>query len=530
VRIPFFSGRKIPDAAWIGWPLGLFLVALGYFASYAAYGDLIEDEGWQLHSTMRILAGEVQHRDFSSIYPFGRHYLFAGVLALFDESLLAFRMIFCVLNAVVVALVFAVARRLAPVGLALAAALVTLVVPGPWHKVFYTLVPLIGILLIIRWRETERRRWLGLAGLATGIGFWFRQDTGLFLIAASLALLGLIALSERAAGLARNARRAAVDAAWLLLPVAAVSIAVVGYFAFHGAAVAMLSQIFGAAVGEGAPKGWAMSQAIRMSIRDLGPITTHAVALLCWLPFLLALPVLVRSGIVAVHRRAIGPAEAGLFLLALSGLFAANQVFRFDVLFRFLQCGALIYPLWFAAGWLLISRAGDRRLVRYALGVATVALPLALVAMVLFARQSHRLPIEYGGTIATRFERSTPFEVRGTTFYFSPRRANELRRMLKFAHDNTAPGEPILVLGQPGALHYLADRPSPLPLIRVSNFVVNRLGRERIEQAVLNSGCRYLFTDKHFLGRGGSGWQGFLGRNCKRVGPIGKRFRVWEIR
>ena len=144
MRNPFVQGRLVlPRADWIGWPILLGIAAFAWYASYCRHGDLLQDEGWQLDSALRILGGQLQHRDFHSIYPAGRHYLIAASLALFDESLLAVRLHWCLLDAVSVMLVLAIGRRLMPPGLALAAALTAVALPGPWHKVYYALIPLL---------------------------------------------------------------------------------------------------------------------------------------------------------------------------------------------------------------------------------------------------------------------------------------------------------------------------------------------------------------------------------------------------
>jgi hypothetical protein len=529
VRIPGLRNLRVPDAAWIGWPLGLAAVALGYFASYALYRDVNPDEGWQLDSAMRILAGQVQHRDFSSIYPPGRHYLFAGVLALTGKSLLAFRLLLCALGACSVGLVFVIGRRLVPPGLALAAALTVMLVPGPWHKFFYALVPLAGLYPLVRWRETDRPGWLALTGLAAGIGTWFRQDTGLLVLIAGLALVALDAIARRHQGIGVRARRAARDAAWLLAPAVALLVAGFALFAANDAGGALLSQVFGAAVGDGTPRERFLMQVLVFDIEGLGPIASRVVAFLCWLPLLLALPVLLRAVWTAGRGREIDTRDATLFCLSLCCLLAANQVLRFDPLLRFLQCGPLVFPLWFAAGWSLVRRFDRRPWLRRGLTLPLLVLPLALVSMVWFEPQSYRMPPEYTGTIAVRFERRVPFEVQGTTFHFRQWRANALRRLSKFVEENTAAGDPILVLGQPSCLYYLSERLSPLPIIRVGDGVVARFGREEIERAVLESGCRFVVADRRFLRNRGKGWRGFLKRHCKLVGPVGKQFRVWEV-
>jgi hypothetical protein len=253
------------------------------------------------------------------------------------------------------------------------------------------------------------------------------------------------------------------------------------------------------------------------------------VALLCWLPPVLAVPVLVNRVRAAWRGRAVDPRAATGFCLALCCLFAANQVLRFDPLLRFLQCGPLVFPLWFAVGWAVVERLRGRAVVRRVLVALTIVLPLALACLVVVEKSSYRLPVEYTGSIAVRLERRVPFDVRGTEFQFKPRRANALGRLTRFVDGNTDPGDPILVLGEPSCLYFLTGRQSPLPLVRVADPVVERFGREVIERTVIESSCRFVIADRRFLRGRGRGWRRFLDEHCKIVGPVGKRFRVWEV-
>lgn len=521
--------RFPPRVEWIGWPLVVTAAAFALFASYATHRDLNTDEGWQLECASRILDGQLQHRDFESVYTAGRHYLFAGLLAITGKSFFAFRLLLCLLGAVNVGLVFAIGRRLMPVGLALGAAVLTALVPGPWHKFFFSLILLVGIYTIARWLETGRVRWLALTGLAGGIGTWFRQDNGLFVLVVALALIAVGAIARRGADRGRELRRGLAEVAWLLVPAAVVLLAGFAFFALKGAGWALLSQCFGVAVGENAPKGGVLLEVLRLTIGGLGPISSHVVALLPWIAVLLPMPVILRVGLRALRRHPLDRAEALRFCVALGCLLVAPQVFRRDVLLRFVQCGTLFYLLWFALGWQLIARVASRPWLRRGIALVALALPTALAAMVLFAPRSHRMTVEYTGTAAVRFQRRVPFEVRGTTFFFTARRANELKRLVQFIEDTTSPEDPLLVLGQPSGIYFLTGRRSPLPLIRPTDHAVKRFGRRSIERAIFDSECCYVIADRGFIRRGGRGWRRFIKRHCKLVGPVGKRYKVWEI-
>ncbi|MBW2278174.1 MAG: hypothetical protein JRF63_11820 [Deltaproteobacteria bacterium] len=511
--------RFRPAAEWIGWPLLLFVITSCYLASYATHRDLTADEGWQLDCALRILDGQIQHRDFGSVYTAGRHYLFAGLLAVTGKSLLAIRLTFCLLFGISVGLVFAVGRRLMPVSLAGFAAFLVMVVPGPWHKAFYSLILLLGVYALMRWRESGLNKWLVVTGVVGGLGAWFRQDNGLFVLIVGLALIVLWALARRGSEGSGGARRVLVEVASLLLPAVCLLLGVFAFFAFQGAGSALLTQVFGVAIGENAPRSGVAFDALELAIPGLLPFVMP----------LLSLPVLVWSAFSAWRRRALDDAAAIRFCLALCCLFAGLQVFRFDVLLRFLQSGPLVYLLGLALAWRLAAALSARPWASRVVVAIGVALPLLLSAMALFDRSSYRMPVEYSGTIAVRFERREPVDIRGVEFQITPRWANQLRRLTQFVEDSTEPGEPLLVLGKPSSLYFLTDRLSPLSIIRPFDRVVARAGRREIEQTLLDSSCRFVVEDLSFTRRRGKGWRRFIKRHGKLVGRVGKLIRVWEI-
>jgi len=515
------------SADWIGWPLVLFVVASAYLSSFATHRDVNADEGWQLDCALRILDGQIQHRDFESVYTAGRHYLFAGLLAVSGKSLLAVRLAFCVLLGIGVALVFSVGRRLMPAWLALLAAGLVLAVPGPWHKVFYSLILLLGVYMLMRWWETGRPRWLALTGVVGGLGAWFRQDNGLFVLVMGLALIVLDALALRGRG--PGPRQRLAEAAALLTPAAGLLLGVFGFFAYYGAGSALLEQCFGVALGENAPRSGVAFDALDLDLPGLGPIPSRVVALLPFVMPLLALPVLVWAAVCALRRRAIDLPGAVLFCLALCCLLASLQVFRMDVLLRFLQSGALAYLLGLSLVWRVATSRSVRPWLGRAILVVGVALPVALTAMALLDRSSYRLPAEYSGSIAVRFDRREPLDIRGVEFGISSRWSNPLRRLTQFVEENTEPGDQLLVLGKPSSLYFLTDRLSPLPIIRPFDRAVERAGREDVEQTLLDSSCCFVVEDLSFTRRRGKGWRRFVKRHCKLVGRVGKLIRVWEI-
>jgi len=535
---------------------GLFAIAFGYYTSYASHGNIVPDEAWLLDGCMRVLDGQVPHRDFSNIYAPARYYLFGAVFGLTEGSLLAIRLTWCLLCAGVVALTFLVARRMMPAGFALAAAGAALVLPGPWHKTLYSLVPLLALYPVARWLETGHRRWLIAAGLAGSVGTWLRQDVGLFVLLTAgslivLAALGrLLSLRRGAAGgdagqgggaaslyggigRAGLARTAAGDALALTLPAVLVFGAGLALLAAAGAAGDFLQQAFVQSMSEGSPRGRLLLQALGFGIRGFSPPAAQIVALLCWIPPLLAVPALVLAGRRALAGQA-GAADGLLWCVGLCGLAACNQVLRRDVLIRFLQCAPFVILLWFTAGGVLYRRvrpgAGGRAAtIRRAAALALVLVPVAaLAAYVHGSGENRKLPVEYTGSLATRWHRAAPFQVRGRTYYFSEQSLNNTEQLLRFLEEHTRPGEPFLVLGKPASLYYLTGRISPLPAIRVGDSAIRPQGPERVHRAALRSGLRYVIAEHRFVRGRGRLWQGFLNEHGQVVARNDSH-AIWDI-
>jgi hypothetical protein len=130
----------------------LFLVAAGISAAIMLKGMQPNDEGLMLQAAERIADGELPYRDFWWFYPPGQPYLLAGLSEIFGPSLLAWRIVRVLVNATVALLVYVLARREAPRGLALLAWAVTavsLAAPTGPHPYPLALAFALGCLLLL---------------------------------------------------------------------------------------------------------------------------------------------------------------------------------------------------------------------------------------------------------------------------------------------------------------------------------------------------------------------------------------------
>lgn len=156
--------------------LFFWLVAVAYLAGCADRGWIPHDEGFLAQSAERVLEGELPHRDFDELYTGGLSYLHAAAFRLFGVRLLSPRWTLLIFAAAFAAAVWAIARRVAgPVAagavlwLAVAWSLPIYFAALPsWYNLFFAVF---GALAVLRYLETDVRRWLFVAGLCGGLSF-----------------------------------------------------------------------------------------------------------------------------------------------------------------------------------------------------------------------------------------------------------------------------------------------------------------------------------------------------------------------
>lgn len=176
----------------VGWLVlaVVWVAAALYTGFHLNQGWLGIDAGIVGQMARRALHGQVPHRDFIDIYTGGLTYLNAFAFRLFGVNFLSLRIPLFLFFLAWVPSVYWIARRfLTPI----AAGAITLLAVAwslpnypeamsSWYNLFFTTW---GVLALFRYTETERRRWLWIAGLCGGLSFLCKV-TGLYFVAAAL--------------------------------------------------------------------------------------------------------------------------------------------------------------------------------------------------------------------------------------------------------------------------------------------------------------------------------------------------------
>ena len=176
------SDPNIPSRVSRRWWLILLVVWVVsglYTASLLKRGWVPHDEGTIGQSAERVLEGQLPHRDFDELYTGGLSYLNALAFRLLGTSLFTPRIVLFLFFLAWVPAVFWVASRFTGV---LGAAAVTLLavawsIPNysaalpSWYNLFFATF---GLAAVLRYLDTDSRKWLFVAGLCCGISFLFK--------------------------------------------------------------------------------------------------------------------------------------------------------------------------------------------------------------------------------------------------------------------------------------------------------------------------------------------------------------------
>lgn len=189
-------GRAWRHHQWAAAPLTLvFLLCIGAFVLLRDLdrGWVPHDEGALGQAAERVLQGEVPHRDFDDPYSGLLTYAHAAAFRIAGISVNTLRWPLFVFSLLWLAAVNAVARRFAsPAGAALAAlTCFGLAVPNyraPMPSWYLLFLATFGMLAVLHWHESGRRRWIIAAGIFSGIAVLVKVTGIVQLVGCALAL------------------------------------------------------------------------------------------------------------------------------------------------------------------------------------------------------------------------------------------------------------------------------------------------------------------------------------------------------
>lgn len=166
----------------------VWVLSSAYMAAYLNRGWIPHDDGAFGESAVRVLNGELPHRDFDEIYTGGLAFVHALAFRALGINLMSMRYVLFVFFVAWVPAVFYVASRFVS---DYAAAAITLLVvawsvpnyaaPVPsWYNLFFATF---GVVALLRYLEINSLRWLLVAGLCGGLSI-LAKVTGFFYVAA----------------------------------------------------------------------------------------------------------------------------------------------------------------------------------------------------------------------------------------------------------------------------------------------------------------------------------------------------------
>lgn len=213
----------------------LFLISFIFLFLGMTRTPNIYDEGLVLTGALRILAGQIPHRDFYAIYGPAEYYVYAGLFKLFTPSLLASRLLDLCFEASTISVAYLLVARYCENSIAIITSLVTMLwlysaeVTYGYATVPVSLLCLISAALILPafTRDLPARRLVGVGALA-GIATLYRYDMGIALtviLSTVLAIAYCFRKSEK-----RRARRYAMSLLAYLMGLVVITLPPAIYF------------------------------------------------------------------------------------------------------------------------------------------------------------------------------------------------------------------------------------------------------------------------------------------------------------
>jgi hypothetical protein len=186
-----------------------------YTAAHIGRGWVAADDGTLSQSALRVLQGQLPHRDFGEIYTGGLSFIHALAFRVFGVNLMSLRICVFLFFLAWLPAVYYVALRFAS---ALGAGVITLLAVAwsypnypaampSWYNLFFATF---GAAALLRYLDTRTRRWLFIAGVCGGVSILIKV-IGAYYIAGVLLFLAFVEQSENSEESSENVSAAEVS-------------------------------------------------------------------------------------------------------------------------------------------------------------------------------------------------------------------------------------------------------------------------------------------------------------------------------
>ena len=177
-----------------------FAIAIAY-PRWRAWVDW-RDEGLLAYGAVRVMNGELPHRDFVSLQPPLPYYTAAIVFKLFGTSLLSLRVFGLSIFLLLPLLIYAVARKFVGLLASLVAAAPACLLGMPYMRfvpfaVWQGITVSFAAMLLLVWAARSKQRWLALpAGMLVVISALLRHDQAVYTAVAMIVLVMALSFGQ----------------------------------------------------------------------------------------------------------------------------------------------------------------------------------------------------------------------------------------------------------------------------------------------------------------------------------------------
>lgn len=192
----------VPQTPLVSWLVlvAVLTVSAVYIGSHISSGWVPADDGILAQSALRVMQGQLPHRDFAEIYTGGLSMIHALAFRVFGVNLMSLRycaFLFCLAW---IPAVYYIALRFTS---AIAAGLITLVAVAwsypnypaampSWYNLFFATF---GAAALLRYLDVRRAKWLVAAGMCGGVSILIKV-IGAYYIAGALLFLAFLEQSD----------------------------------------------------------------------------------------------------------------------------------------------------------------------------------------------------------------------------------------------------------------------------------------------------------------------------------------------